>query len=150
MEIAVLYIVIPCFNEEEVLLETNTRLLSLLISMIEEGVISERSRLLYVNDGSSDSTWSLIELFHDNDNHVRGVNLSSNCGHQNALMAGMSVSKELADCIVTIDADLQDDISVIPQMVNYFLNGVDIVYGVRKGRSSDTFLKKIQHYCFIS
>lgn len=138
----ILYIVVPCYNEEDCLADTNNKLLNLLKSMIQEGSVSADSRVLYVNDGSNDSTWNIILDFHQKDILVSGVKLAGNCGHQNALMAGLSVAKDDADIMISIDADLQDDISVIPQMVRLYQEGSDIVYGVRKSRSSDTFFKR--------
>lgn len=137
-----LYIVIPCYNEEEVIGETNGRILELLREMEQENLISAKSKIMYVNDGSKDGTWELIQKFHLEDNRVSGVNLAGNSGHQNALMAGLTVAKEHADIIVSIDADLQDDIHVIPEMVKKYHEGCDIVYGVRKERKTDTWFKR--------
>ena len=128
----ILYIVVPCYNEEEVLRETNRRLTALLRRLVDE---------VYVNDGSRDRTWELIRQFHD-EGPVRGVNLAGNVGHQHALLAGMTVAKDLCDVLVSIDADLQDDIEAIPAMLARFADGCDIVYGVRKERKTDTFFKR--------
>ena len=139
---SILYIVVPCYNEEAVLGETTKRLTSLLKQMIADGSIASSSKVLYVNDGSRDRTWELIEEFHHNNEHVAGVKLAGNAGHQNALMAGLTIAKESADIMITIDADLQDDINVIPEMVEKYQEGYDIVYGVRKARKTDTFFKR--------
>ena len=137
----ILYIVVPCYNEEEVLPETNSRLTALLRRLVDEGKISADSRVMYVNDGSRDHTWQLIRQFHD-EGPVRGVNLAGNVGHQHALLAGMTIAKDLCDVLVSIDADLQDDIEAIPAMLARFADGCDIVYGVRKERKTDTFFKR--------
>lgn len=137
----ILYIVVPCYNEEEVLRETNSRLTALLRRLVDEGKVSADSRVMYVNDGSRDHTWQLIRQFHD-EGPVRGVNLAGNVGHQHALLAGMTVAKDLCDVLVSIDADLQDDIEAIPAMLARFADGCDIVYGVRKERKTDTFFKR--------
>ncbi len=137
----ILYIVVPCYNEEEVLRETNSRLTALLCRLVDEGKVSADSRVMYVNDGSRDRTWELIRQFHD-EGPVRGVNLAGNVGHQHALLAGMTVAKDLCDVLVSIDADLQDDIEAIPAMLARFADGCDIVYGVRKERKTDTFFKR--------
>lgn len=144
----VLYIVVPCFNEEEVLAETTSRLENLLSGLISDQHISEGSRILYVNDGSSDDTWSLIENYHKSRQYVSGVKLARNSGHQNALMAGLHVAKAKADIIISIDADLQDDIRVIPQMIQRYEEGNDIVYGVRQDRRSDSWFKRTSALCF--
>lgn len=141
-KLPVLYIVVPCYNEEEVLSITNKALLDLLNGMTKQKEVSDKSRILYVNDGSVDSTWKLISDFHARYTQVCGVNLAANSGHQNALMAGMEIAKDYADAIITIDADLQDDILVIPEMVKRFCKDVDIVYGVRKERKTDTWFKR--------
>jgi glycosyltransferase involved in cell wall biosynthesis len=139
----VMAVVVPCFNEEAVLPETHSRLMALLDEMIKDKKVDDKSFILFVNDGSRDKTWEMIEQFHLTDgSRVGGVKLAGNVGHQNALMAGLHVAKEHADIIVTIDADLQDDISVISQMVDEYDKGSDIVYGVRKSRKSDTWFKR--------
>lgn len=139
---SILYIVVPCYNEEAVLAETTKRLTTLLKQMIADGAIASSSKVLYVNDGSRDRTWELIEEYHHSNEYVAGVKLAGNVGHQNALMAGLTIAKEYADIIISIDADLQDDISVIPEMVEKYQEGFDIVYGVRKARKTDTFFKR--------
>lgn len=137
-----LIIVVPCYNEEEVLPETTRELSALLERMILDLLISEKSRILYVNDGSRDRTWELISHYHKENQFVCGINLAGNVGHQNALIAGLDVAKTIGDMIVSIDADLQDDISVIPNMVLKHYEGCDIVYGVRKNRKADSWFKR--------
>lgn len=137
-----LAIVVPCYKEEAVLAETTRRLSNLLDELILEKQISNDSFILYVNDGSRDQTWPLIYKFHQENKYVKGVNLAGNVGHQNALWAGMTVAKEHADMIVSIDADLQDDVNSIKEMVMKFHEGHDIVYGVRNERKTDTWFKK--------
>lgn len=135
-----LAIVVPCFNEAPVLEQTTAHLLAVLENM--QDVIAPDSRILYVNDGSRDDTWGIIERLHARDCRIAGICLSANSGHQNALMAGLSTSIRFADFIVTIDADLQDDETVIRDMVLLALEGNDIVYGVRSSRTSDTWFKR--------
>lgn len=137
-----LYIVVPCYNEEEVLAETTKRLTIKLDSMIQAGVISDASRIMYVNDGSKDKTWQMISGYFETNKYVTGVNLSRNRGHQNALLAGLMTAKEYADIVISMDADLQDDIEVIDKFVEEYNNGADIVYGVRNSRKKDSFFKK--------
>lgn len=135
-----LAIVVPCYNEEEVLPETNRRLLALLSRLMELQLVSEESCIHYVDDGSKDSTWSLIESLAALNNSVHGIKLSRNRGHQNALLSGlMSVE---GDAIVSIDADLQDDVAVIEAMVREFIGGAEVVYGVRDSRQTDTIFKR--------
>lgn len=138
----ILSIVVPCYNEEAVLEETTSRLSDVLKSLICENIISKDSFILYVNDGSRDETWSLIRKFHNENKFVKGVNLAGNVGHQNALWAGLSVANDYADVVVSIDADLQDDVNVIRDMVNKCYDGCDIVYGVRNERKTDTYFKR--------
>ena len=140
----ILIITIPCFNEEAVLEETVRRLSLLVQDMIAgKGQIDPRSRILLVNDGSSDGTWPIIQQLHRTNPYICGVSLAGNVGHQNALMAGLETAKEMGDIIVSIDADLQDDIRIIPEMIQKYLDGADIVYGVRNERKSDTWFKRI-------
>jgi glycosyltransferase involved in cell wall biosynthesis len=127
----------PCYNEEEVLRHSVDRLTALFKRMMSEGLIAEDSMMVFVNDGSKDSTWQIISELHRENPLVRGINLARNVGHQNAIMAGMMTAKDWADAVVTIDADLQDDIECIPQMVKDFLAGNDIVYGVKVSRKAD-------------
>ena len=138
----VLYIVVPCYNEEEVLPETTKRLNEKLTSLINNGKVSKDSRVLFVNDGSKDKTWSIIEETHNSNSLFEGVKLSRNFGHQNALMAGLSVAKEKCDISISMDADLQDDINAIDQMIDAYYEGNEVVYGVRSARKKDTFFKK--------
>jgi len=143
MNKTILYIVVPCYNEEEALPETNKQLHALLQEMVSDGLVSSESRILYVNDGSKDNTWQLIENYSQNPQYrVCGVKLAANAGHQNALMAGLETAKEKADIMISIDADLQDDIRAIPEMVRRYDDGCDIVYGVRKARTTDTWFKR--------
>lgn len=137
-----LYLVIPCYNEEEVLPETSKRLKEKVTSLITQGKIDEGSRIVFVNDGSKDRTWELISELHKQDPMFSGINLSRNRGHQNALLAGLMTVKDHADMVISMDADLQDDIDAVDEMVEKYLNGVDIVYGVRSSRAKDTFFKK--------
>ena len=138
----ILYIVVPCYNEEEVLPETSRRLKEKLEALISAGAISEESRVLFVNDGSRDKTWSLIEGLHRSDKRFSGVNLTRNRGHQNALLAGLMTAKDRADMVISMDADLQDDIDAVDAMVEKYHSGCDIVYGVRSSREKDTFFKR--------
>lgn len=138
----ILYIVVPCYNEEEVLAETTKRLTTKLNAMIKGNVVSSESRIMYVNDGSKDRTWEIINEFYKSNEFVTGVNLSRNRGHQNALLAGLMTAKEYADIVISMDADLQDDIEVLDKFVEEYKNGSEIVYGVRSSRKKDTFFKK--------
>ncbi len=138
----ILYVVVPCYNESEVLKETTKRLTEKLTQMIKDKRIDKKSKIMYVNDGSKDNTWELITKFNQENNLVTGVNLSKNRGHQNALLAGLMTAKEYADIVISMDADLQDDIEVMDQMVNEYLEGSAIVYGVRNNRKKDSFFKK--------
>lgn len=138
----ILYLVVPCYNEEAVLHETAKRLSNKLNSMIDNSLISGESKILFVNDGSKDKTWSIIEELYKQDNIFSGVNLSRNKGHQNALLAGLMISKEYADMVISLDADLQDDIEVIDKFVDEYYKGNDVVYGVRSSRDKDTFFKR--------
>lgn len=143
-----LIIVLPCFNEEEVLPETTRQLTALIMEMIQGGVISDASRILYVNDGSRDRTWDLISRYHEENPFVCGVDLAGNVGHQYALMAGLETAKDIGDLIVSIDADLQDDIQSIPEMVQKHIGGADIVYGVRQERRTDSWFKRTTAQAF--
>ncbi len=137
-----LYLVIPCYNEEEVLPETSARLKDKILSLIEKGKIASDSRIVFVNDGSRDRTWEIIRELHEADVIFSGISLSRNRGHQNALLAGLMTVKDHADMVISMDADLQDDINAIDEMVDKYLSGIDIVYGVRSSRAKDTFFKK--------
>lgn len=134
--------VVPCYNEEEVLDETTRQLTEKLDHLIKEGKISGKSRILYVNDGSKDQTWPIISRLHEEHELVSGLNLSRNRGHQNAVLAGLMYVKEYCDAAISMDADLQDDINAIDEMVDKFNQGIDVVYGVRSSRKKDTFFKK--------
>lgn len=138
-----LAIVVPCYNEEEVLRDTNVALIKLLNDLIERGVIAENSYVLYVDDGSKDATWKIIEELFEQEKLVQGLKLAGNKGHQNALYAGLMAAKEAADVTISIDADLQDDVTVIEAMLNKYALGNDIVYGVRNDRSTDSFFKRL-------
>ena len=140
--IPILYVVVPCYNEEEVLEETTKRLSAKLNTMIESSSIHPDSRILYVNDGSKDRTWEIIKDYFKNNSLVTGINLSRNRGHQNALLAGLMTAKDCADIVISMDADLQDDINVVDEFVSKYQKGADIVYGVRSSRKKDTFFKK--------
>lgn len=138
----ILYIVVPCYNEEAVLKETTKRLKEKLDELVSQKKISKKSKVLYVNDGSKDKTWELIEEINKEDNTFTGISLSRNRGHQNALVAGLLSAKEYADVVISMDADLQDDINAISEMLEKYSNGADIVYGVRNKRNKDTFFKR--------
>lgn len=138
----ILYLVIPCYNEEAVLHETAKQLLAKMNSMFERDMISRDSKIMFVNDGSKDRTWEIIEELHASNPIYSGVKLSRNKGHQNALLAGLMTAKEKADMMISLDADLQDDVDVIDQMVEKYYEGNDVVYGVRSARKTDTFFKK--------
>ncbi len=137
-----LYVVIPCYNEEEVLPETARRMGGKLTALTEAGTLSPDSRVVFVNDGSKDRTWELICQLHQQDPRFQGIDLSRNRGHQNALLAGLMTVRELADCVVSMDADLQDDIDAIDVMVAKYEDGCDVVYGVRSSRKTDTAFKR--------
>ena len=139
----VLYMVIPCYNEEEVLPETTKRLEKKLGDLIKKKVISEKSKVMYVNDGSKDKTWELIKNINKDNPMFTGICLSRNRGHQNALVAGLLTAKEYADVVISMDADLQDDINAIDEMLEKYYDGCDIVYGVRSARKTDTFFKRV-------
>ena len=142
MDNKILYVVVPCYNEEEVLSETTKRLCAKLETLINNNKISAESKIMYVNDGSKDKTWELIEEYSNKYQLVTGICLSRNRGHQNALLAGLMTAKEYADIIISMDADLQDDIDAIDEMLDKYFSGCDIVYGVRNSRKKDSFFKK--------
>ena len=137
-----LYLVIPCYNEEEVLPITTEALKLKMNNLINNKKISKDSKVLYINDGSKDKTWELIEQIHEKDNMFCGIKLSRNRGHQNALLAGLMSAKKYADITISMDADLQDDINVIDKMLEEYNNGSEVVYGVRSSRKKDSFFKK--------
>ena len=136
------YLVIPCYNEEAVLPETVKRLTDKLQRMIDSGRADENSRFLLVDDGSKDKTWELITGFCRENVYCSGLKLAHNRGHQNALLAGLMAAKDKADCAISLDADLQDDIEVLDQFVDKFHEGCDVVYGVRNKRDTDSFFKR--------
>lgn len=138
----ILYLVVPCYNEEEVLPETALRLENKMNRLMEEKKIDEKSRVVFVNDGSKDRTWNIIQELHQKNKLFGGIKLSINRGHQNALLAGLMTAKEYADMVISLDADLQDDINAIDEMIDKYAQGMDIVYGVRSSRQKDTFFKK--------
>ena len=138
----------PCYNEEDVLRRSVERLTALFERMISEGLISSDSMMVFVNDGSRDRTWQIISELHSSNKYVRGINLARNVGHQNAIMAGMMTARAWADAVITIDADLQDDIECIPQMVRHFEQGNDIVYGVKVSRTADPLMKRMSAQAF--
>ena len=137
-----LYIVVPCYNEEEVLPETARRLRGKMSALMEAGKIAPDSHVLFVNDGSRDRTWAIIRELHQADPLFSGLDLSRNRGHQNALLAGLMTVKDRCDMAISMDADLQDDIGAVDEMVDKYLDGCDIVYGVRSSRETDTFFKR--------
>jgi len=139
----ILYLVVPCYNEEQVLKMTYDALSEQYSLWCTQGIIDLKSKILMVNDGSKDATWDIICKLADKDNRVCGVNLSRNRGHQVAVLAGLMKAKEYADVIISIDADLQQDIHAVELMINKFNEGFDIVYGVRNNRSSDGLFKKV-------
>jgi hypothetical protein len=136
------YLVVPCYNEEEVLPETRRRLEQKLRDMMESGRADADSRILFVDDGSKDKTWELIAAYHEESPLISGLKLAHNRGHQNALLAGLMTAKDLADCAISLDADLQDDIDVLDRFVDKYLEGCEVVYGVRNKRDTDTFFKR--------
>ena len=142
MSAPVLYIVVPCYNEQAVLSDTAEKLAHKLTQLIDAGKISERSRIAFVNDGSSDRTWEIIRAYTERSALFSGINLAHNEGHQNALLAGLMTVLPYADATISMDADLQDDINAVDAMLEKYAAGVNIVYGVRADRSSDTFFKR--------
>ena len=138
----ILYLVIPCYNEEEVLYETTKQLKIKMEVLIKKKKISKDSKVMYVNDGSKDKTWEIIQDIHKKETLFTGITLSRNRGHQNALLAGLMCAKKYADMVISMDADLQDDIGVIDKMVEKYKEGCEIVYGVRSSRDKDTWFKK--------
>ncbi len=139
----ILYMVVPCYNEQEVLNETARQLKEKYKSLIERKMISPKSRVVFVNDGSKDKTWQIIQELHASDpEYFSGINLAHNSGHQNAVLAGLMTVKEICDMAITMDADLQDDINTIDAMVEKYYEGNQVVYGVRSERKTDTFFKR--------
>ncbi len=142
MKNPILYIVIPCYNEEEVLPITCKMFLEKIESLIKKGKISDDSRVMFVNDGSKDKTWEIIKNLAAENKYYKGISLSRNRGHQNALLGGLMEAKELCDITISIDCDGQDDINAMDEMVDAYLAGNDVVYGVRSSRKTDTFFKR--------
>lgn len=138
----VLYIVVPCYNEEEVLPETSRRLKEKMEALVAAGTVNKGSRILFVNDGSRDRTWEIISALHAADPVFSGVDLTRNRGHQNALLAGLMTAKDRCDMAISMDADLQDDVDAVDKMIEEYHAGCDIVYGVRSSRKKDTFFKR--------
>lgn len=136
------YFVIPCYNEEEVLEETVKRLTAKFDAMQAQGLANEKSRMLLVNDGSKDRTWEIITRLHKENHYVEGVKLAHNRGHQNALLCGLMTAMPLCDCAISLDADLQDDVDALDKFVQKYLEGCDVVYGVRNKRDTDTWFKR--------
>ena len=143
-----LAIVSPCYNEEEVLEQSAKRLTNLYDELIKRGKISKDSFVLFVNDGSKDTTWDIISRLHDSNQMFKGINLARNVGHQSAIMAGMMTAKEWSDAVITIDADLQDDLKAIEKMVDDYANGHDIIYGVKVSRKAVPVLKRLSAITF--
>lgn len=143
-----LYLAVPCYNEQEILNDTTQKLIHKMQTLIDSGKISADSRIMYIDDGSKDSTWEIIESLHNEHELVIGLKMSRNRGHQNALYGGLMVAKKYADAVISIDADLQDDIDAIDKMLEKYENGCDIVYGVRSKRETDTFFKRFTAEAF--
>ncbi|ALS25945.1 glycosyl transferase [Paenibacillus sp. 32O-W] len=137
-----LTIVVPCFNEEEVLRETTNRLLKVIEKLIQKGLVSKKSSILYVDDGSCDGTWEIICSLGSETERVKGIKLAKNVGHQNALLAGLHSSSRNSDCVISIDADLQDDVNAVEEFILKFHEGYEVVYGVRSSREKDSFFKR--------
>lgn len=144
----ILYLVVPCYNEEEAFPETAAVLKGKLTDLIEKKLIHSESRIMFVDDGSKDNTWQLISAYHQQDKIYTGVKLSRNRGHQNALLAGLMTARKYADITISMDADLQDDIDAVDEMVQQNAAGHDVVYGVRSSRKSDTFFKRFTAQTF--
>ena len=144
----ILYLVIPCYNEQEVLPETSRRLKEKMESLMDRNMISRDSKIMFVNDGSKDRTWEMIEELHDQDPLYQGVKLSRNRGHQNAVLAGLMEAKDVSDITISIDCDGQDDIATMEAMVDAYYDGAEVVYGVRSSRDTDTFFKRFTAQAF--
>jgi polyisoprenyl-phosphate glycosyltransferase len=139
----ILYVVVPCYNEEEVLEETTKQLKNKMEDLINRKEISAKSKVMYVNDGSKDRTWEIIKKINKNEKLFTGITLSRNRGHQNALLGGLMTAKKYADIVISMDADLQDDINAMDEMIKKYKEGNEIVYGVRSARKKDTFFKRV-------
>lgn len=144
----IIWLVIPCYNEQEVLTETSKQLKSIMNGLVKSGKISDKSKIAFVNDGSKDNTWNMIMDLHESDPIFTGINLAHNKGHQNALLAGLMTAKDYADAAISLDADLQDDVGVIEQFIDKFNEGKDVVYGVRSTRATDTVFKRSTAHAF--
>ncbi|MCR5700810.1 MAG: glycosyltransferase family 2 protein [Lachnospiraceae bacterium] len=144
----VLYIIVPCYNEEKVLPLSSGMFLDVLYEMINDRDVSDESRILFVDDGSKDNTWNIINELSDKDDHFIGIAQSRNRGHQNAVLAGLMESKDYCDITISIDCDGQDDINAMKEMVEAYKSGADVVYGVRKSRTTDTFFKRFTAQSF--
>lgn len=145
-----LTIIVPCYNEQEVLPETVKELGAVLTNLINAKQVASNSKILFVNDGSKDKTWQLVSEYTKKYSYVTGIKFSRNYGHQNALLAGMTVAVKYSDMVITIDADLQDDVNAIPKMIAKYHEGYDVVYGVRNSRKTDTFFKRRTALAFYS
>ena len=143
-----LYLVVPCYNEQEVLPETSRQLEEIMRGLIKKDKISDKSKIAFVNDGSKDNTWNIITDLHEKNPMFTGINLAHNKGHQNALLAGLMTAKDYADAAISLDADLQDDVGVIEQFIDKFNEGKDVVYGVRSTRATDTVFKRSTAHAF--
>ena len=143
-----LYLAIPCYNEEEVLYDTTNKLTAKLDTMVAEGKISQSSKIVYIDDGSKDKTWEIITELHSKNQYVNGIKMSRNRGHQNTLLGGLMTLKDSCDCVISIDADLQDDINAFDKMIEDYENGAEIVYGVRSKRETDTAFKRMTAQSF--
>lgn len=149
----ILYVTVPCYNEEAVLPETSKRLKAKMTSLISGGTIDSKSRVCFIDDGSKDKTWEIIKNLTESDEMFSGIKLAHNRGHQNALLAGLMTAKEYADIVVSMDADLQDDIDALDRFIEKYNEGCDIVYGVRSSRKKDTFFKRntaLAYYRFLA
>ena len=138
----IVYLIIPCYNEEAVLPETSGIFLEKIMSLIENGKISDESRIMFVNDGSKDKTWKIIKNLSSSDKHFVGISQSRNRGHQNAVLAGLMEAKDKCDIAISVDCDGQDDINAVDEMIEKYAAGAEIVYGVRSARNTDTFFKR--------
>ncbi|HLA56099.1 MAG TPA: glycosyltransferase family 2 protein [Flavobacterium sp.] len=150
INLPVIGIVSPCYNEEKVLNETSVQINSLIAGLVDAGIISNKSFVAFIDDGSKDKTWQIIAENATRFQHIKGLRLSANVGHQNALLAGLLTFNDDADALISIDADLQDDIGIISEMVRKFKSGTDVIYGVRKERKTDTFFKRNTALFFYS
>ena len=144
----IIWLVIPCYNEQEVLPETSRQLEEIMRGLIKKDKISDKSKIAFVNDGSKDNTWNIITDLHEKNPMFTGINLAHNKGHQNALLAGLMTAKDYADAAISLDADLQDDVGVIEQFIDKFNEGKDVVYGVRSTRATDTVFKRSTEHAF--